>query len=499
MRQYLDRAFVQICRAVLAVGLALLPAAPAPCSPAPTTPSIGWADVAARVIPGTVNILIVKVVGSYRKDKNDEKDPADTVGQRKRYVGSGFIVDPSGIIVTNRHLIAGALWITVRLEDGTELPAELVAASPVVDLALLKVDAGRPLPALRLAARGAVRVGDPVLAIGDPLALGTSLSAGIVSGLQRDLMNTPFDDYVQTDAAINHGNSGGPLIDAAGEVVGVNTILLTNQPNEGSNGLGFAISSTVVAAALRHLLHPAQRPIGWIGVQLQGMTPNLTHALALPLAGGFIVTGVDPDSPAQQAGIGAGDVILRYGGRTAPNARALMRDIATTKIGRIMPLALWQKDHIRQVDVTVRTWPQVSEAPADVVANPTDALGHAPPDLGLLLAPISPIARRAFKLGERKGVLVVAVDQMSEAYSRGLRTGAVIERIQEHAVKSPAEATRLIRADRLPLVALLVRWDDGAHWVVLHTGLAEPTPARTARGPRAATGQDAVGPATPAR
>ncbi len=344
-------------RAARGFALAVLLALSAPCrvAAAAATPVTGWANVAARVIPATVNILVVKVVGSYRKDKNDEPDPANTVGERKRYAGSGFIVDPSGIIVTNRHMVNGALWITVRLEDGTELPAKLVAASPVVDLALLQVNAGHPLPALKLAPGNAVRVGDPVLAIGDPLGLGTSVSAGIVSGLQRDLMNTPFDDYVQTDAAINHGNSGGPLIDAAGEVIGVNTILLTNQPNEGSNGLGFAISSTVVAAALRHLLHPEQQPIGWIGVQLEGMTPNLTRALHLLQAGGFILTGVDPASPARQAGLAAGDVILRYGQQTPANARALMRDIATTPIGQTRELAVWQNGRTRQVSVTVRT------------------------------------------------------------------------------------------------------------------------------------------------
>lgn len=440
----------------------------------------GWASVAERVIPATVSVLTVKVVGSYQKDKNDEKDVRGTAGQRKRYVGAGFIVDPSGIIVTNRHVINGALWIVVKLNDGTELPAKLVAASPVVDLALLKVDAGRKLPALKLAPGDAVRVGDPVLAIGNPLGVGTSLSAGIVSGLQRDLMNTPFDDYVQTDAAINHGNSGGPLIDTAGEVVGVNTILLTNQPNEGSNGLGFAISSTVVAAALRHLLHPNQRPIGWIGVHLQGMTPNLTKALGLPQTGGFIVTGVDPDSPARQVGLGTGDVILRYGAETPANARALMRDIATTPIGETRELTVWDDGRMRQVTVTVRVWPKVSESPAEVMVNPTDVLPEAPPDLGLLLAPISPIARKVYKLGDRKGVLVVAVDEMSEAYSRGLRSGVVIERVQDQPVNTPAEATRLIRdaARRLPLVALLVRWDDGAQWVALHTGYRAETAAR---------------------
>ncbi|MDE2583675.1 MAG: trypsin-like peptidase domain-containing protein [Rhodospirillales bacterium] len=463
-------------------------AAPAP----PQEPGLagsvptGWGRVAAQVVPASVNILTVKVIGSYRKDKNDAKDRPDTLGQRQRYAGSGFIVDPSGIIVTNRHVIAGALWITVRLQDGSELPAKLVAASPVVDLALLKIDAGHALPALKLAPAGAVRLGDPVLAIGDPLGLGTSLSAGIVSGLQRDLMNTPFDDYVQTDAAINHGNSGGPLIDTAGEVVGVNTILLTNQPNEGSNGLGFAISSTVVAAALRHLLHPEQQQIGWIGVHLQGMTPNLATAFGLPNSRGALITGIDPGSPAGTAGLATGDVILEYGKRAPANARALMAAIALTPVGQTHTLTVWKNGKIDLVPVAVRAWPQESEQPAEVLANPTALLPAPLPDLGMLLAPISPLARKTYKLGEHTGVLVVAVDKMSEAYSRGVVAGVVIEKIQDQPVTTPVQALRLIRdtANRLPLVALLIRWDSGTRWVALHTGYHTETVTRAGSSPR---------------
>ena len=216
-------------------------------------PGMGWAFIAPRVVPATVNVRVVRVATGKTAPS---VDTAITLGERKRFVGSGFIVDPAGVVVTNKHVIDGALWITVRLQDGTELPAKLVAASPFVDLALLRVEAGRPLPTLALGDGDAAQIGEPVLAIGNPLGIGTSLSAGVVSGTQRDLLETPFDDYVQTDAAINQGNSGGPLINANGAVIGVNTALLNPQPNAGSIGLGFAISSNVVADAVRHLLHP---------------------------------------------------------------------------------------------------------------------------------------------------------------------------------------------------------------------------------------------------
>lgn len=433
------------------------------------TPMNGWADIAARVLPATVNIQVTKVaLGRFSPETGEPTIPGD----RDRFVGSGFIVTPTGILVTNKHVIDGALWIIVRLQDGTEVPATVIATSRFVDLALLKVNVGHPLPTLQLGDGDAARPGDPVLAIGDPLGLGTSLSAGIVSGTQRDLMSTPFDDYVQTDATINHGNSGGPLVNTAGEVIGVNTILLTNQPNEGSNGLGFAISSNIVADALRHLLHPNRQPIGWIGLHLQGVTPNLVVALRVPRPGIAIVAEVDADSPASAAGLQPGDVILRYGEQTPPNARILMRDIAMTPIGASRVLRVWSAGQVRQVSLAIRAWPGV-DAPSAAAFEEANELPPLSPDLGLLFAPISPLARKAYHLGNVSGVLVAAVDHMSEAYGRGLRRGTVIERIAGQSATTPEVAERLLaEAEQCaPMVALLVRVPQGPIWITLHTGL----------------------------
>ena len=461
----------------LALGLLL-----AAFSRASAAPTMDWTEVAARAMPATVSILTIKISAG-------KGHPAGGVptkpGQRERFVGSGFIVGPSGVIVTNKHVIAGALRITVRLADGTSLPATLIAASPSVDLALLRVHAGHPLPVLKLGNGDTAPPGAPVLAIGDPQGVGISLSAGIVSGTQRDLMKTPFDDYVQTDAAINHGNSGGPLLNARGRVIGVNTILLTNRPHEGSNGLGFAISSNVVADSLRHLLHPNRRPIGWIGLQLQGVTPNLAVALGVHEAPGkqvgALVIEVDPHSPAATAGLHPGDVVLRYADAVPQSARLLMRLIAATPIGARRTLEIWTHDAVRQVNLTVRVWPGMATSSASVLGEvPRELLPR--PDLGLLLTPVSPLTRKLFKLGRAQGVLVAAVDRMSEAYSRGLRPGLLLERVQGQAVTSAATAQALLdqAARHLRVVALLIRWKDGPRWIALHTEYRPPAPGRLA-------------------
>jgi serine protease Do len=256
------------------------------------------------------------------------------------------------------------------------------------------VPARRPFARRRREA--AVHPGDPVLAVGNPLGIGTSLSSGIVSGIGRNLMKTPFDDYVQTDAAINHGNSGGPLIDTNGLVVGVDTILLTNQPNEGSNGLGFAISSSVVGYVVHHLIDPDAAPVGWIGVQLQDLSLGLANAFGMLSPGGFLISGVENDSSAQEAGLHAGDVILRFGDAAdqPDNSRALMRAIAKAPTGKAVTLTVWRDGQTLQVPVTVRAGPHLME-PHGSMGPAEDAVLPLPSDdLGLLLAPISLSARK---------------------------------------------------------------------------------------------------------
>ncbi len=221
-----------------------------------------WSEVVEKVLPAVVNISVETLA---------TKDGAQ---QRQREVGTGFLIDPSGTIVTNKHVIAGAFRITVTLADRTQWDAKLLAAARMVDLAVLKIDTGRTLPFLKFADSDRAKVGDPVIVIGNPLGLGTSASSGIISALHRDLMNTPFDNYIQTDAAINHGNSGGPVLDRDGDVLGVATILVTTAAGEGSNGLGFALAGSDTETPSATCCIRNSGTIGWIGAHLQDLTPR---------------------------------------------------------------------------------------------------------------------------------------------------------------------------------------------------------------------------------
>ena len=250
------------------------------------------------------------------------------------------------------------------------------------------MDAGKTLPYLTLADSDTVQVGDPVLAVGNPLGIGTSVSSGIISALNRNLRNSPFDDYVQTDAAINHGNSGGPLLNTAGRVIGVNTILLTNQKNEGSNGLGFAISSVVVNYVVQHLENPAQAPVGWIGTHVQDVTSDLARAFGMPQHAGCVITKLDANSPARQAGLHSGEVILAYNDNPVRNARELMREVAITPIGRVAPLQIWMHGAERTVRVTIHAWPNLMEPRGAMLARQNVERPIQSPNLGMLLAPL---------------------------------------------------------------------------------------------------------------
>ncbi len=389
--------------------------------------------------------------------------------RRARSLGSGFIVDASGIIVTNNHVIEGADEINVILHDDTTLRAEVVGTDPSTDIAVLRVKTDRPLTAVAFGDSDSAQVGDWVLAIGNPFGLGGSVTAGIISARGRDIRAGRYDDFIQTDAAINRGNSGGPLFNLQGQVIGINTAIYS--PSGGSIGIGFAIPSNLaknIVAQLREPPHRVRR--GWLGVNIQQVTDEIAEALRVPGgARGALVARAQDDGPAARAGIRSGDVILRFNGHEVREMRVLPRIVAESPVGSEVPVVIWRDGKEETVRVTLGelpSEPQQAAATPGEPPRPTELSG-----LGLRVAPISPEMRDRFSLRpEQRGVVVVEVAPDSPAAERGLAPGDVIVEVQQQRVNTPQELqeqiARLRRQNRATAL-LLVESQSGQRFIPL--------------------------------
>jgi serine protease Do len=443
---------------------------PAPAAPPEVSCTCGrdYADVLARVLPSVVNLSVIKI---------EALNPSggEAAAHRSRFFGSGFVIDPSGIIVTNRHVIQGAVAITASFADKTQARAHLIAGGHLVDLAVLKVDVSRKLPALAFADSDKLRIGDLVLAIGNPYGLGTSVSHGIISGLNRNLNQTPFDDDIQTDAAINPGNSGGPMVNMQGQVVGVDTALYT-RTGGGDIGIGYAIPSNDVAFVVKHLLDPHLPVAGWIGITGQDVTPEIAKAFALPRIGGVIVKAADPSGPARQAGLRPGDVVLAVDSVMPADTRELIRSIVKMTPGQSIELGLWRNRGPLTAKVIVGGWPDLSSSRANTMAPPSIAEIAPSPDLGMGLAAISDAGRERYKLPpDQTGALVVLVTNGTEASERDIQPGDVITNIDGVPVTSPADVERLLGeaiVEQRQYLAFLILSKDGLRWETFYTGTA---------------------------
>jgi serine protease Do len=352
------------------------------------------------------------------------------------------------VIVTNRHVVQRAARITVTLQDQTTLPATIIGHLSIADLALLRVRPAKPLPVLTWGDSDRMRVGDPVIAIGNPLGLGGSVSSGIISGLNRDIRTTPFDGVIQTDAAINHGSSGGPLFDMQGHVIGVNTAIFSPSATSGSIGISFALPASIAEIVTRQTLRYGRARAGWIGVRLQSVTPDMADALGLRSTGGAVVLGLEPSSPAAEAGVRQGDVITSIDGFEPGDARALWRAIALAPLDHPAELTLWRKGETLTVRPVVKLIPEPPYA--DPAADPAIRRAAAMPfDPGLELATLTESERGQYKLaGDVKGVLVAGVAQYSLADMRGITAGEVIELVGQERVSRPAEVQSRIAEAR---------------------------------------------------
>ncbi len=458
---------------IVAVWLALAAVAYAR-GPAPV------AELARSLQPAVVNISTTQLLSSGPSvpvPKAPEGSPfqdffQDFLGEqgearRVSSLGSGFVIDPSGLIVTNNHVIENADEIIINFSDGSKLTVvEVVGRDEKTDLALLRVEPKSPLPSVPFGDSSQMEVGDWVMAIGNPFGLGGTVTLGIVSAIQRDINTGPYDAFIQTDAAINRGNSGGPLFNMDGEVIGVNTAIIS--PTGGSIGIGFALPSNTAARVIAQLREFGETRRGWIGVRIQTLSAEIAETMNIDAAKGALIADVTADGPAAKAGILVGDVIVRFNGETIDTVRQLPRVVAETDIGAEVPVEIVRKGDRLTVRLTVARLreDEASARPASLSADDDDAATDDSRLLGLSLTPLSDLLRNEYGIdADVKGVLVTGVRAGSEAALRGIRRGAVVVEVSHQPVTSPEEIAeqvdKLRELDR-PTVLLLLADKGGA-------------------------------------
>jgi len=453
----------------------------------------GIADVAEKVIDAVVNISTSQTIDAKGGDrgampqippgspfeeffddffknrrgpgsKGGDKGGGDAQPRKTNSLGSGFIVDTSGIVVTNNHVIADADEINVIMNDGTKIKAELVGVDKKTDLAVLKFKPVKPLIAVKFGDSDKLRLGEWVIAIGNPFSLGGSVTAGIVSARNRDISQGPYDNYIQTDASINRGNSGGPLFNLEGEVVGVNTLIIS--PTGGSIGLGFAVPSKTVAGVVDQLRQFGELRRGWLGVRIQQVTDEIAESLNIKPARGALVAGVDDKGPAKPAGIEPGDVVVKFDGKDVKDPKDLSRVVADTAVGKEVDVVIIRKgsEETRKVTLGRLEDNDKVQAAAKTKDEPVEKL-VTQKALGLDLATLSKDLRSKYKIKDSvKGVIVTGVDGNSDAAEKRLSAGDVIVEVAQEAVGSAADIKKRVdqlKKDGKKSILLLVSNGDG--------------------------------------
>jgi serine protease Do len=375
------------------------------------------------------------------KGENGQKAPQ----RRSSSLGSGFVIDASGIIVTNNHVIGDADEITVIFTDGRKLKAEIVGKDPKVDLAVLRVKSDKPLKAVKFGDSDQARIGDWVMAIGNPFGLGGSVSAGIVSARNRDISDQSYGQYIQTDAAINKGNSGGPLFNMDGDVIGINTAILS--PSGGSIGIGFAVPSDMARPIVDQLLAYGETRRGWLGVRIQPVDDNIAESLGLGESRGALIAGVDDKGPSKPAGIVAGDVIIRFDGRDIKESRDLPRIVGQTAVGKEVDVVVIREGKEKSLRVTLGRLEDGEKLAQQGNGAPTPEAPVVKKALGLELSSMTDEVLKRYSIKETvKGVVVTKVDPDSAASEKRIAAGDVITEVQQEAVQTPDALVKRIAA-----------------------------------------------------
>lgn len=437
-------------------------------------PPASFADLAERLLPAVVNISTTQIMkapqgapempqfppGSpleeFFKEFLERQQGArpDAPSRKATSLGSGFIIDAAGYIVTNNHVIADADEISVKLHDDTVFQATVVGRDPKVDLALLKIDPGRkPLVPVPFGSSDDARVGDWVLAIGNPFGFGGTVTAGIVSARARDINAGLYDDFIQTDAAINRGNSGGPMFNMRGEVIGINSAIIS--PSGGSIGIGFAVPASLAVPVLDDLRKYGKVRRGWLGVRIQSLDTDMAENIGLPDQKGALIAKVEPNGPGQKAGLKNGDVVLKFDGKDIPEMRRLPLVVASTPINKKVEVVIWRDGKRQTLTATV------GEMPEDPAEKQVQGKAEQPKPqqgkegvltlsgVGLTVSSLTPQLRERFGLDdEAKGVLVTEVKQDGPAAEKGLRPGDMIIEADHKQVRTPADLGKAVEEGR---------------------------------------------------
>ncbi len=439
-----------------------------------------FAPLVERLSPAVVNISTTQKIETELDETNPFKlfPPGHPLEQFNEFfeqfpmprggmddatsLGSGFVIDKKGIVVTNNHVIEQADEITITFSDDSQYQAEVVGRDPRTDLAVLRIlDAEKDFPHVTFGDSDKARVGDWVIAIGNPFGLGGTVTAGIISARARDINSGPYDDFIQTDAAINRGNSGGPMFNIKGEVIGINSAIFS--PSGGNVGIGFSIPSSLAQPIISQLKEGKKIRRGWLGVRIQTVTEDIADSLGLDKAAGALVVEVTEDSPAEEAGLRAGDVILRFGEEPISSMRELPRIVATTEIGKRVKMVIWRDGDDEAVRVKIGELEEEKIAQSlPRFSGRKDDIPSAEKVLGMRLVPLNDSLREKYDLDEAiEGLFILKVDRGSSAAERGIRSGDVIVEAGQKPIKTVEDLEDQIRSaekqDRGSILLLVSR------------------------------------------
>lgn len=423
-----------------------------------------FADLAEKLTPSVVNI------SSFSQSETENGEGNTPLSES---LGSGFIIDGNGYIITNNHVVDKAESISITLSDNTKTEARVIGKDPKTDLALIKIETKRPLNAVKFGDSDKIRVGDWVLAIGNPFGLGSSVTAGIVSAKSRDIESGPYDSFIQTDASINQGNSGGPMFNLQGEVIGISSAIFST--TGASQGVGFAIPANLAGWVISQLKEHGEVKRGWIGIKIQPNTPEIADSLGISANQGVVVSGVTEQGPAQKAGLQAGDIVLSFNRQPIDNTKNLSRLIAETKIGTPAPIEIWRSGQKQTLTVPIELMPE--EAPLSAAKETASDAAETPDNgeslniIGFTVKEISPELAERYKLApSTSGVVVTDILPNSDASRKGIKIGDIIVKIDKRNIIGESafhEYVNDARRENNRPVLLAIQGQEALHFVAV--------------------------------